>query len=117
MWQGLFQLGFTKSVATFICGLGVWFLVSLAVADIECVVPKPPPPTLRGLPGAGVDLTPGPPTTSEGCQTYGSFLFLPADNAPWILGLLAGAAGWLGETAWKEHQENKELPRPAPRDE
>jgi hypothetical protein len=113
MWQGLFQLSLFKSVATLACGGLVFWFASMGVANIECAVAKPPPPTF--FPGQPTFDPTGPPTTADGCQTYGSFLLLPANNAPFILGLLAAVAGWLGETAYKEHQAKKEIPRPPPR--
>jgi hypothetical protein len=104
-WSNFFQLTVGKSVAAAICGVVVWFLVSMGAADVECLVANPPPPTFAGVPD--IDLTPGPPTTAEGCQTYGAFLFMPADSAPFIYGLIAALAGWAGETWYKESRENK----------
>lgn len=99
-WSGLFQFTIAKSIVALVCGVVVCWLVLENAADIECITPKGPPPTF--FPNQPTfDLTPGPDTTSDGCKTYGTFLGLPANTAPFILGFIAAAVGWVGEALYK----------------
>lgn len=105
-WSGLFQFTVTKSVAAVICGGLVFFLVWTGAGDIECITPKAPPRTF--IPNQPTfDLTPGPDTTNDGCQTYGTFLGMPANTAPFILGFFAALAGWVGEALYKDAKESR----------
>jgi hypothetical protein len=102
-WSGLFQFTITKSIAALACRVAVLFIVLGATGDIECAVPKAPPRTY--FPSQPTfDLTIGPDTTSDGCKTYGTFLGMPANTAPFILGFFAGVAGWVGEALYKHNK-------------
>jgi hypothetical protein len=98
--QSAFQAIVTKSVFILVGGGVLAFLGGLMADNVECITPQ----FINGRPELSGD---GRWTTfTDGCTDYGFVLgVFPANNFPWLAGLLGCGLGFLTQLWWENRQQ------------